>query len=192
MLTDEGYVGADVHAGARIAACAHGGQVVVSRRSRELAGSGRELRDLGEHRLKDLPEPVRLFQLGDGGFPPLRSLSPTNLPQPASSFVGRQQALDEASALLAGNRLVTITGPGGCGKTRFAVELARRRLEEYPDGVWWVALAPLRDPRLVLAGAEQAAGAPGDLAAHAAGRRMLFVLDNFEHLMGAAADLAAL
>ena len=192
MLTDEGYVGADVHAGARMTACAHGGQVVVSRRSRELAGSGRELRDLGEHRLKDLPEPVRLFQLGDGGFPPLRSLSPTNLPQPASSFVGRQQALDEASALLAGNRLVTITGPGGCGKTRFAVELARRRLEEYPDGVWWVALAPLRDPRLVLAGAEQAAGAPGDLAAHAAGRRMLFVLDNFEHLMGAAADLAAL
>jgi predicted ATPase/class 3 adenylate cyclase len=192
MLTDEGYVGADVHAGARIAACAHGGQVVVSRRTRELAGGGEELGDLGEHRLKDLPGPVRLFQLGDGEFPPLRSLSPTNLPRPASSFVGREPALAEASELLAGSRLVTITGPGGCGKTRFGIELAHRALEEYPDGVWWVALAPLRDPRLVLAGAEQASGARGDLAAHAAGRRMLIVLDNFEHVMGAAADLAEL
>jgi predicted ATPase/class 3 adenylate cyclase len=192
IVTDEGYVGADVHAAARIAACAHGGQVVVSRRTRELAGSGPALADLGEHRLKDVPEPVRLYQLGDGEFPALRSLSPTNLPQPASSFVGRERALDKASALLAESRLVTITGPGGCGKTRFAIELARRRLEAYPDGAWWVALASLRDSHLVLASAEQAAGAPGNLAAHAAGRRMLVVLDNFEHLMGAAADLAAL
>jgi predicted ATPase len=192
MLTDEGYVGADVHAAARIAACAHGGQVVVSRRSRELAGGELDLTDLGEHRLKDLAEPVRLFQLGAGEFPPLRSLSPTNLPQPASSFVGREQALDEASALLAGSRLVTITGPGGSGKTRFAIELARRRLEAYPDGAWWVALASLRDPRLVLASAGQAAGASADLAAHVADRRMLIVLDNFEHLMGAAPDLAQL
>ena len=192
VLTDEGYVGADVHAAARIAACAHGGQVVVSLATRELAGSRPALADLGEHRLKDLPESVRLFQLGGGEFPPLRSLSPTNLPQPASSFVGREHALDEASALLAENRLVTITGPGGCGKTRFAIALARRRLEDYPDGVWWVALAPLRDPRLVLASTEQAAAAPGDLAAHAAGRRMLIVLDNFEHLMAAAPDVAVL
>jgi hypothetical protein len=113
VLTDEGYVGADVHAAARIAACAHGGQVVVSLATRELAGSRPVLADLGEHRLKDLPESVRLFQLGGGEFPPLRSLSPTNLPQPASSFEGREHALDEASALLAENRLVTITGPGG-------------------------------------------------------------------------------
>jgi predicted ATPase len=192
VVTDEGYVGTDVHTAARIAACAHGRQVVVSLRTRELTTGTETLTDLGEHRLKDLPEPVRLFQLGGGEFPALRSLSPTNLPQPAGSFVGREHALDEAGALLAESRLVTITGPGGCGKTRFAIELARRALQLYPDGVWWVALAPLRDPRLVLTTAEQAARAPGDLAAHAAGRRMLIVLDNFEHLIEAAADLAAL
>jgi class 3 adenylate cyclase len=113
LLTEEGYIGEDVHFAARVAASAHGGQVVLSQATRALIDEGYPLVDLGEHRLKDIPEPVDIFQLGDGRFPPLKTISNTNLPRPASSFVGRERELRELLARIAdGSRLVTLTGPG--------------------------------------------------------------------------------
>src|SRR5947208_6912835 len=115
LLTGEGYVGEDVHLGARIAAAAHGGQVLLSAATRALVDGG--VTDLGEHRLKDFAEPVAIFQLGDERFPPLKTISNTNLPRPASSFVGRERDTAEVAELVRGHRLVTLSGPGGSGKT---------------------------------------------------------------------------
>src|SRR4029453_15786492 len=116
LLGEEGYVGVDVHRAARIAACGHGGQVLVSASTAALTGT-EGLRDLGEHRLKDLSAPERLYQLGDGGFPALKSLYRTNLPVPATPFLGREHELAQVLSLLEGARLLTLTGPGGTGKT---------------------------------------------------------------------------
>jgi predicted ATPase/class 3 adenylate cyclase len=192
QLTEEGYVGLDVHTGARVASCAHGGQVVLSKRTKELAGDGFALRDLGEHRLKDLDETIWLYQLGSGSFPPLRSLSNTNLPTPASSFLGREPQLDEAQALLQRTRLLTISGPGGIGKSRVAIELASRQLQHFANGVFWVPLATLRDPALVLEQAAQIVGARDGLAAHIADKKMLLLFDNFEQVIEASAALSEL
>ena len=192
QLTEEGYVGLDVHAGARVAACSHGGQVVLSKRTRELAGDGFAYRDLGEHRLKDLAQPVWLYQLGAASFPPLKSLSNTNLPTPASSFLGREPELEKAQALLRGTRLLTVSGPGGTGKTRFAIELASRQLEDFANGVFWVPLAALREPALVLEQAAQLLGAKESLASHIADKKMLLVFDNFEQVVEAAAGMPEL
>ena len=111
-----------------------------------------ELADLGEHRLKDLSAPERIYQLGDGEFPALKSLYRTNLPVPATPFLGRERELPEVVELLAAEdaRLLTLTGPGGTGKTRLALQAAAEASETYPGRVWWVPLAPLRDPALVL------------------------------------------
>ena len=190
-LTAEGYVGADVHRAARIAAAGHGGQILVSAASVALLDSD-ELRDLGLHRLKDLSAPERIYQLGPDEHPPLKSLHQTNLPVPATPFLGRQSELAEVGALLARDdvRLVTLTGPGGTGKTRLALQAAALAADAFPGGVWWVPLAPLRDPALVLASAGQALGASGDLAEHIGDTRLLLLLDNFEHLVDSAADLA--
>jgi predicted ATPase/class 3 adenylate cyclase len=192
QVTEEGYVGIDVHAGARVAACSHGGQVVLSKRTRELAGGGFAYRDLGEHRLKDLAEPVWLYQLGSERFPPLKSLSNTNLPTPASSFLGREAELSEAEALLREARFLTVSGPGGTGKTRFAIELASRQLEEFPNGIFWVPLAALRDPAAVLEEAARVLGARDSLPAHIADKKMLLLLDNFEQVVDAALGLSQL
>ena len=145
------YVGLEVHKAARIMSAGHGGQVLLSQATRKLL-DGRILRDLGEHRLKDFDEPVRLFQLGAGDFPPLKTLNNTNLPVPASSFVGRELELAEVASLLrpGGGRLVTLTGPGGSGKTRLAIEAASDVVGEYLDGVFWVGLASLREPALAV------------------------------------------
>ena len=196
LVTDEGYVGADVHRAARIAAAGHGGQVLVSASTAALAGV--PLRDLGEHRFKDLASPERIFQLGDETFPPLKSLYRSNLPVPATPFLGREPELAAVEALLRGPgaRLVTLIGPGGTGKTRLALQAAAEVSDEYVDGVFWAALAPLRDATLVLptlAGAVGVAEHPNaapinDLAEGLAGRRLLVFLDNAEHLMPAAAD----
>src|SRR5262245_35907839 len=122
-LTGEGYAGRELHRAARIAASGHGGQVVLSSATRALVNG--DLTELGEHRLKDFYEPVALFQLGQERFPPLKTISNTNLPRPASSFVGRQRERDELIVLLqSGTRLVTLCGPGGSGKTRLAIEAA--------------------------------------------------------------------
>ncbi len=191
LMTDEGYVGSDVHAGARIAAVGHGGQVLLSSETRELLGV--EVADLGEHRLKDLPEPVSIFQLGFGRFPPLKTISNTNLPRPASSFVGRKREVAETLALLRGGaRLLTLSGPGGSGKTRLAIEAATELVPEFKAGVFWVGLATLRDPALVLDAAAQTIGAKDGLADHIADRDLLLLLDNFEQVIAAAPELGAL
>jgi predicted ATPase len=191
-VTEEGYVGLDVHAGARVAACSHGGQVVLSKRTRELVGDGFEFLDLGEHRLKDLAEPIWLYQLGTASFPPLKSLSNTNLPTPASSFLGREAELDEAQTLLDETRLLTVSGPGGSGKTRLAIELASRQLHGFPNGVFWVPLAALRDPELVLEETARVLGAKDGLSNHIADKKMLLLLDNFEQVVEAATELPPL
>jgi predicted ATPase/class 3 adenylate cyclase len=192
-LTDEGYVGSDVHRAARIAAAGHGGQILVSSTTASLIG-GQSLRDLGEHRLKDLAAPERIHQLGDEAFAPLKSLHHTNLPIPATPFLGRRRELDDVTTLLgtSGARLLTLTGPAGAGKTRLALQAAAEASDRYPDGVFWVPLAPLRDPRLVLGATAQALEASGALADRIVDRRLLLILDNFEHVIDAASELAGL
>ena len=124
----------------------YGGQVLVSSSTAQLVEL--ELADLGEHRLKDLSAPERIYQLGEADFPALKSLYRTNLPVPATPFLGREQELSEVVELLAADdaRLLTLTGPGGTGKTRLALQAAGLASDAYPDGVWWVPLAPLARP----------------------------------------------
>ena len=191
LLTDEGYVGVDVNRAARIAASGHGGQVLVSSSAAPLVGTG-ELRDLGEHRLKDLSAPERIYQFGGKDFLPLKSLYRTNLPIPATPFLGRENELAEVLGLLDGARLLTLTGPGGTGKTRLGLQAAAEAAERYPDGIFWVPLAPLRDPELVLATAGQALGAEDGLAAHLADKSLLLLFVNFEHVVEAATGLSEL
>ncbi|MGH2482995.1 MAG: ATP-binding protein [Candidatus Limnocylindria bacterium] len=192
VLRDEGYVGDDVHRAARIAAAGHGGQVLVSAATAAIVGH-EALRDLGEHRLKDFAEPVSIFQLGDERFPPLRTISNTNLPRPASSFVGREAEVGEVAALLQdGARLLTLTGPGGSGKTRLAIEAAATVVPTFKAGVFWVGLAPLRDPALVTETIGQVLGAKNGLAEHIGEREMLLLLDNLEQVVAAAPELASL
>ncbi|MEP7223909.1 MAG: adenylate/guanylate cyclase domain-containing protein [Actinomycetota bacterium] len=192
LPTEEGYVGGDVHRAARIAAAGYGGQVLVSSSTAQLVG--RELRDLGEHRFKDLSAPERVFQLGDRRFPPLTSLYRTNLPIPATPFLGRERELAEVVQLFGGEdvRLLTLTGPGGTGKTRLALQVAAEMSDRFPDGVWWVPLAPLRDPKLVLGQAAQVVGSKTGITEHIADRRMLCLFDNFEQVVEAGAGLADL
>ena len=201
LVTDEGYVGADLHRAARIAAAGHGGQVLVSASTATLVET--PLRDLGEHRFKDLAAAERVFQLGESDFPPLRSLQRSNLPVPATPFLGRESELVEVVGLLRREdvRLVTLTGPGGTGKTRLALQAVAEVSDGYPDGVWWVSLAPLRDAALVISSVAQALEIReepgrelvGTLASRLAGKRLLVLLDNAEHLLpGLAADVAGL
>ena len=193
LVTDEGYVGIDVHHAARVAACGHGGQIVVSASTRALLADTVELVDLGEHRLKDLGEPERLFQLGAGGFAPLKTLDATNLPLASSSLVGRERELGEVLALLTnGSREVTVTGPGGTGKTRFALQVAAELVGAFRDGVFWVPLAAVADPELVEPEIAQTLGARDSLAGFLHGKEMLLLLDNFEHLLAAAPSVGAL
>ena len=191
LLSGEGYAGRELHRAARIVAAGHGGQVVVSAASAALAGG--ELSELGEHRLKDFPEPVALFQLGEEAFPPLRTISNTNLPSPASSFVGREHELEELCALLRdGARLVTLSGPGGTGKTRLAIEAAAELVPAFTAGVFWVPLATLRDPALVAETIAQTLGAKNGLAQEIGERELLLLLDNFEQVVSAAPELTPL
>ena len=192
LLTDEGYVGPDVHKGARIATAGHGGQILVSAATAALLEG--DLRDLGEHRLKDLTAPERIFQADDNEHPPLKTLHQTNLPIPATPFLGREADLAQLSALLTREdvRLLTLTGPGGTGKTRLALQAAADAADAFAAGVWWVPLAPMRDPALVLESAARALGASGDLAEYIGDKQQLLLFDNFEHLTDAAADVAQL
>jgi predicted ATPase/class 3 adenylate cyclase len=194
LLTDEGYVGEDVHLAARVAACAHGGQVVLSATTRTtLLDERYSLVELGEHRLKDIASPVSLFQLGSKSFPPLKTISNTNLPRPASSFVGRESELEQVLARIeAGARLVTLTGPGGSGKTRLALEAAATLVPDYKAGVFWVGFASLRDPSLVTATIAHLLGAKDGLAEHIGEREMLILVDNVEQVIAAAPELSSL
>jgi len=194
------YVGIDVHRAARIMAAAHGGQALLSRTTRDLLDDGVPVRDLGEHRLKDLSAPQRLFQLGTWDFPRPRTLHLTNLPVPATEFLGRDRELsDIVDQLRSGVRLLTLTGPGGTGKTRLALQAAAEAADDFSEGVWWVPLSAVRDPALVLRHiaqtldvVEQPDRPLGEvLAEMLKGRRMLLLLDNAEHLLPGALDAIA-
>jgi predicted ATPase/class 3 adenylate cyclase len=204
MVTVGDVVGYDVNRAARIAAVANGGQIVISDTVRALAGAGSdgafELRDLGEHRLKDLLAPERLAQVVavdlQSEFPPLHSIDarPNNLPTQLTSFVGRHDELEEALGLLRGSRLLTLTGPGGIGKTRLSLQIAAGAADDFPDGVWFVPLEPVRERELVAPtiartiGVTDKANRPvvdGIVEALGEGR-VLFVLDNFEQVIDAA------
>jgi predicted ATPase/class 3 adenylate cyclase len=192
----DNYVGLSIHNAARVMAAAHGGQTLVSETTAALVGAElqSDLHDLGEHRLKDLSEPQRLFQLGPGDFPPLKTLYRAHLPIPATPFLGRERELGELSELLLGDdvRLLTLTGPGGTGKTRLAVQLAANLSGEFASGVFWIPLATLVDPELVLPSIARTLRVQDDLADFVGDKRLLLLLDNFEHITVAAVGLAQL
>ncbi len=192
LLDPPKYVGPDVHKAARIMSAAHGGQVLLSGATRELVAE--DVLDLGRHRLKDFPEPVSLYQLGSDRFPPLRTISNTNLPVPLSSFVGREQEVAEVVSLIRDEaaRLVTLAGPGGTGKTRLALEAAGELVSEFGAGVFWIGLSPVRDPALVVDTIARTLGAKQELAAHIGEKQLLLVLDNLEQVVESAVELAAL
>jgi predicted ATPase/class 3 adenylate cyclase len=207
-LSGRDYVGMDVNRAARVANTAHGGQVILSSATRaaveEHLPSGVRLRDLGGHRLKDLEGEERLYQLVIEGlpaeFPPPRSLemSVSNLPQQLTTFFGRENELAEAKRLLASTRLLTLTGPGGTGKTRLAIRIAQEVAGDFPDGVYFVPLAALRESELVLPaiattyGIQEGEDLRGRLIAAIGSKRQLCVLDNFEQLLPAARELGDL
>ena len=201
-------VGYAINRAARITGVAHGGQVLLSDATRALAAeelpSGTSLRDLGSHRLKDLREPERIAQLVIDGlpdtFPPLRSLDarPNNLPTQLTTFVGRDKELAEAGDLLRSTRLLTLTGPGGTGKTRLSLQVAAAAADHFPDGVWFVALDAVRDPALVAPTIARTLGIADNvtrtsvemLAEQIGDGHVLLVLDNFEQVIEAAPDVA--
>jgi predicted ATPase len=188
LITDAGYAGMDVHRAARIAAAGHGGQILLSQATRDLIPDA-DVVDLGDHRLKSLTRPERIYQLGVEPFPPLNSLNGSRLPEAAHPLVGRREEQGELAELIRGHRLVTITGAGGTGKTRLALQLAGELANEFADGVYFVPLASISDPELVVPVTLEALNA--DVGA--AGRRLcLLVLDNFEHVLEAAPALADL
>ena len=198
------YAGLDVHRAARISAAAHGGQVLISSTTHLLTErvlpEGIRLRDLGEHRLKDLSRPERLHQLCIEGlpaeFPPPRTLDAWRdaLPAQPTTFIGREREVTEAQSLLERTRLLTLTGPGGTGKTRLALQVAAQSAESYRDRAVFVALSALEDPSLVAStvaaavGVQEEAGRPilASLTERLAGMEVLLVLDNFEQLLPAA------
>jgi predicted ATPase len=192
LLTEEGYVGIDVHRGARVMSAGHGGQVLVSEATYLLLNGDSKLVELGRHRLKDLTEPQPLYQLGAHDFPPLKTLYQTNLPVQPTPLVGRETELGDVLELLSSSRLVTLTGAGGSGKTRLALQTAAELVEEFKDGVWWVSLAALRDAELVEPTIAQVVGAKDGLADHLRDKQTLLLLDNFEQLLLAAPAIAGL
>jgi hypothetical protein len=192
LRTAEGYVGIDVHRAARIAAAGHGGQVLLSAETRALV-DGDGLLDLGEHRLKDLTAPERLWQLGHERFPPLKTLYRAKLPVPPTPFLGRDGELRKVVSLLKRDdaAIVTLTGPGGTGKTRLALQAAAEASDAFPGGVTWIPLAPLRESGLVLETIANALDVKVEatrplaetLIERLAGTRCLVLIDNAEHLL---------
>jgi predicted ATPase/class 3 adenylate cyclase len=209
-LGGDNYIGLDVHRAARIAAAGHGGQVLLSDATRALVAQdlpdGLRVRDLGEHRLKDLASSLRIFQLEIPGlpaeFPELKTLDarPSNLPIQLTSFIGRERERLRLEELIRQHRLVTLTGAGGTGKTRLALQIAYDVLEEFRDGAYFVDLAPIRDPALLPSTVARALGLgvdPGGdthaaIQAHLRDRELFLILDNFEQLVDAAPNVEEL
>ena len=199
-VRDGDYFGTAVNRAARLMAVGHGGQVLCSQATAALVDAEVGLVDLGEHRLRDLDRPMRVFQVGGGSFPPLRSLDvlPGNLPSLASSFVGRHKELAEVAKELGAARLVTLTGVGGVGKTRLALQVAAELLPGFGDGAWVCELATAADPNelaQVVAIAMGIAQRPQmtlveSIVDFLRARELLVVLDNCEHVLDAAAGLA--
>lgn len=205
---DGDYFGTTINRCARLRAVAHGGQVLLSLATEELIRdalpAGVSLVDLGTHRLQDLAHPERVYQLVHpdlpADFPPLRSLEtyPNNLPRQLSRFIGRAREISAVTQLLADTPLLTLTGAGGCGKTRLAIQAAADQLQQFPGGAWLVELAALADPSLVVrtvAAVLKVREKPGQaleetLVDHLRHARLLLILDNCEHLVQACAQLA--
>ena len=201
-LRDEDYFGAVLNRAARVMAAGHGGQILLADSTAGLL-SGVDLIDLGPRRLRDLPAPIGVFQVRGAGlrteFPPLRALdvSPGNLPGATTSFIGRESEAGEVHAAVKAHRLVTLTGVGGVGKTRLALEVAARLADEFPDGVWFFELAAVTDPAAVPDAVAAVLGItqqPGksvseSVASALEGRLRLLVFDNCEHVLNAAGDL---
>jgi predicted ATPase/class 3 adenylate cyclase len=208
-LRDGDYFGATLNRVARLLPSGHGGQTLLSQTTSELCRdalpTGASLRDLGTHQLRDLSRPQQLYELRHPDlpreFPPIRSLSthPNNLPRQLSSFIGREAAIAEVESLLGGNRLLTLTGTGGCGKTRLGLQVAADVLERFPDGAWFVELASLSDPGLVPQAAAMALGLAEErdrpitrtLVEYLKGKDLLLLLDNCEHVLASCARLVA-
>ena len=208
MIAGDNYVGLDVHRAARICAAGHGGQILLSletgRLVEENPPAGVSLKDTGSHRLKDLQQPEKLFQVLHPDlpvqFPPLKSLDafPNNLPRQLTGFIGREREMADVKRLLTTTSLLSLTGTGGAGKTRLALQVAADVLEGYPDGVWLAELAVLSDSALVpqtVAGAlgvREISGRPmlETLLQYLQRKKLLLILDNCEHLVDACARLA--
>ena len=208
LVRGEGYVGHEVHRAKRISDAAHGGQILLSQTAADLVGKG-SLLDLGSHRLKDLGEPQHVYQLTAQDlpreFPQLRSLDAFthSLPLQRSAFIGREKEIAQIRDLIESNRIVTLTGVGGCGKTRLALQVGADELEHFDDGVFFVNLAPISDPDVVWEEIVRSVGAPSsgvitsaaltrptdDLFARLGTKRALIVLDNCEHLVDACAEI---
>jgi predicted ATPase/class 3 adenylate cyclase len=207
-LRDNDYYGQALNRTARIMSLAHGGQILLSGITAEVVSdhlpANISLLDLGEHRLKDLIRPERIFQLSAPGlqkdFPPLKSLDtlPNNLPIQLSSFIGREHQMSEASKLLSTTRLLTFIGPGGTGKTRLSLQLAAEHLSDFKDGVWLIELAPLADSAFILSAiasvfnVREVQGVPlvTLMLDYLRAKQILLILDNCEHLVEASAQLA--
>jgi predicted ATPase len=207
-LVGNEYIGLDVHQAARVAGAAHGGQVVISDTTRGLVEGnlkpGLRLRDLGMHRMKDLAQPERLYQLVIEGlqdtFPALRTLDATqnNLPTQMTSFVGRGAEVAEGKRLMQKTRLLTLTGPGGIGKTRLSLQIAAESAQQFAAGVYFVPLSAVRDPELIASAVAQVLGVPvsgsrtpiESVVEHLHDKTILLVLDNFEQLLPAGAPAA--
>jgi predicted ATPase/class 3 adenylate cyclase len=205
---DQDYFGPPLNRVARLLATGYGGQTLLSQATYELCRdalpAGVSLRDLGAHRLKDLARPEQVYELAYPGyrddFPPIKSLSthPNNLPQQLTSFIGREKAIADVETLLRKARLVTLTGAGGSGKTRLSLQVAAEALAQFPDGAWFVELAPFSEPALVpqavaaVLGIAEEGGRPisHTLAENLRSKRLLLLLDNCEHLRDACAVLA--
>ncbi len=210
VVVGDNYGGIDVHRAARIAAAGHGGQILLSKATAALVEpvlpDGTRLMDLGKHRLKDIENPEQLFQLSVEGlpdrFPALRTLDarPNNLLTQVTPFVAREREVKEIRALLEANRMVTLTGPGGTGKTRLGLEVAQQTMPGFSDGAFFVPLAPVVDPELIPSTIAQNLGVREEgtspiqqtLQGYLADKEMLLVLDNFEQVLEGAGFVSAL
>jgi predicted ATPase len=198
-LRDGDYFGTAVNRAARLMAVGHGGQIICSSSTAEVADTDAALVDLGEHRLRDLDRPIHIFQIGDGSFPSLRSLNafPGNLPIQLTSFVGRQEELASVAKALGASRLVTLSGTGGVGKSRLGVQAAANQVTGFPEGVWLCEVAAAVDTESMLQVVATALGyvpAPGvaldqGIIRFMGARRLLVILDNCEHLLDPVAAL---